>query len=170
MKKFFACLTLLFVAANYGFAEDLYEDDLSPKEAYEMQKEGAVIIDVRTPSEFIYAEHPLGAINVPVIYFDYEPKSVDVRIKAAKFELEKQKGADARKLYDIGSRENKKFVEDVKKIVAALKPKAILVLCHSGQRSQYAANILAKSGLENVYNVDEGIIGWKEEDLPTAGE
>jgi rhodanese-related sulfurtransferase len=29
---------------------------------------------------------------------------------------------------------------------------------------------LAKNGFENVYNVEEGFLGWKKEGLPWGGE
>ena len=167
MKKIL--LLLLFLAHIFA-TEDIYEDDLSPKEAYEMQQKGAVLIDVRTPSEFIYAGHALGVINVPLLYFDYEPKKVEIRIKASEYELAKKKASDAHKLYLLGTKENDKFLDDVKRIVAKLHPKALLIICRSGERSRHAANILAKNGFENVYNVEEGFLGWKREGLPWGGE
>jgi len=168
MKKLL--LISMFVAHIFA-AEMLYEDDISPKEAYQMQQNGALLIDVRTPSEFIYAGHALGAINVPYVYFDFEPKDVETRIKASQYELTKKKAADSFKLYLLGTKKNKKFIEDVKKIVAKLKPKAILVICRSGERSEHAANDLAKAGLQEVYNVEDGFIfGWKKEGLPWGGE
>ncbi len=168
MKKL---LTLTLLSIQIFATDALYEDDVTPKEAYKMQQKGALLIDVRTPSEFIYAGHALGAINVPYVYFDFEPKDVETRIKASQYELTKKKAADSFKLYLLGTKKNKKFIEDVKKIVAKLKPKAILVICRSGERSEHAANDLAKAGLQNVYNVEDGFIfGWKKEKLPWGSE
>ncbi|WP_372870692.1 rhodanese-like domain-containing protein [Shewanella sp.] len=51
-------VTLLF-AANPVFA-----DDKDPKAAWELIKQGAMVVDVRTPEEFAEG-HIEGAINIP---------------------------------------------------------------------------------------------------------
>jgi len=149
-------------------AEDYYEDDITPKEAYEMMQKGAVLIDVRTPAEYIYAGHTIGAISIPVFDYSYKAKAIDLRKNYAALEAKKQKALDAHKLYDITPVENKHFLDDAKKVI---KPgKAILVICRTGARSKYAANILAKNGYENVYNVEGGFLAWKKAKLPYGGE
>ncbi len=168
MKKIAVIALLAF--ALFASQEAFYEDDITPKEAFEMQKKGAVIIDVRSAAEYLYAGHPKGAVNIPIFEFNYSPKNIDIRIKASKME-QRGKKADLHKLYDITPIENGKFLEDVKKLYSKLKPKEIVVICRSGARSEYAANILAKNGFKNVYNVEDGyIFGWKRDNLPSVTE
>ncbi|WP_281951044.1 rhodanese-like domain-containing protein [Nitrosophilus kaiyonis] len=169
MKKIFLFF-LIFVAV---FAEDkiYYEDDISPKEAYEMQKNGAILIDVRTPGEFIYAGHAIGAINIPIFYYSFKTKDIKSRINFSKLELKKSKALDSHKMYEIIPIENRNFLEDVKQVIKKFPNRALLIICRSGARSQYAANILAKNGINEVYNVEDGFIfGWKKSNLPYGGE
>ena len=64
MRKF-----LLLCIAIFAFAEQKYYlEDITSKEAYEKQKNGAIIIDVRTPIEFLYTGHGVGHINIPIFY------------------------------------------------------------------------------------------------------
>ncbi len=42
----------------------------------------------------------------------------------------------------------------------------IILSCRSGDRSQLACRLLRGSGLENVYNLDGGIIAWARSRLP----
>jgi len=166
MKKIF----ILLITAISIFSQELYyEDDISVKEAYEMQKKGAILIDVRTASEYIYASHPVGAISIPIFEYRFNPKNINLRVNFAKKEINKA-NLDAQKLYEIIPIENKNFLEDVKKVVKKLGNRAILIICRSGARSKYAANLLSKNGFNNVYNVEEGFLGWKKEKLPYKGE
>ncbi len=48
----------------------------------------------------------------------------------------------------------------------AHKDKKILVYCRSGNRSITASRILSKNGFK-AYNVDGGIVEWKQEGLPS---
>lgn len=43
------------------------------------------------------------------------------------------------------------------------KDKVIIVYCHSGRRSAIATQMLQNLGFEKVYNMEGGIISWKEE-------
>ncbi|MGM0623246.1 MAG: rhodanese-like domain-containing protein [Campylobacterota bacterium] len=56
------------------FAKSYYADDLSAKQAYAMQQEGVVLLDVRTQREYD-SVHPKGAALVPV-YFEREGERV----------------------------------------------------------------------------------------------
>ena len=40
------------------------------------------------------------------------------------------------------------------------KNATVVTLCHSGNRSRKAANILSEAGYANVYNAEGGIGGW----------
>lgn len=169
MNKFlFILLTCL---ALHG--DDIYEGDLTPAEAHEMQKKGeAIIVDVRTTLEFIYTGHGEGFINIPAFEWTYIPKSVEERVKSAEFELKsnKPKGhIDVQKLYDAKEVFNKNFVSDVMKAMKLRNTDAVILVCRSGPRSKAAANILAKEGIK-AYNLDNGFMfGWKEAKLPYDG-
>jgi len=58
----------------------------------------------------------------------------------------------------------KKVGED--KSLEKYKSKNVVVICRSGNRSTSAAQILRKSGFENVYTLAGGIVGWGREKLP----
>lgn len=171
MKRIATALLLLAVTL---FGADSYEDDLSAKEAYEMQKKGeAIIVDVRTTLEYIYTGHGEGFINIPVFNWIYEPKSVETRVKSAQYEVEKGVVKDhiqAQKLYDAKEVENKNFVSEVMKAMKLSNVSKVILVCRSGPRSKVAANMLAKEGVE-AYNLDEGFIfGWQKESMPWGGQ
>lgn len=42
----------------------------------------------------------------------------------------------------------------------------IAVYCRSGMRSMRAARILKELGFKNIYNLEGGILNWKEQQLP----
>ncbi len=56
--------------------------------------------------------------------------------------------------------ELREHIEDLR------KHKEVYVHCASGNRSHMACDILAKAGLDNVYNVEGGIAQWHAEGLP----
>ncbi len=172
MKRVIVGTAILFGLLSALFGQEIYyEEDIDSQEAYSMQKKGALVIDVRTPGEFLYAGHPVGAVNIPIFFYHYKPKKIDSRIALAKYELKKGRAFDAHKTYDIVPQENEEFLNSVKKAVKSFKPTAIVVICRSGARSRYAANLLAKNGYKNVYNVEDGFIfGWKKSGLPWGEE
>jgi rhodanese-related sulfurtransferase len=169
MKK----LILLLLTCAMLQADDIYEGDLSPSEAHNMQKNGsAIIVDVRTTLEFIYTGHGEGFINIPAYEWSYIPKSVEERVKSAEFELktDKPKGhVEIQKLYDAKEVFNKNFVNDVMKAMKLRKVDSVILVCRSGPRSKAAANILAQEGIK-AYNLDNGFMfGWKEAKMPWDG-
>jgi phage shock protein E len=46
--------------------------------------------------------------------------------------------------------------------------KPVIVICASGNRSQAGATKIKKSGIEKVYNVQGGTLGWMREGLKTV--
>ena len=166
MKKFI----LLFVAL-FAFGEDKYYlDDITSKEAYEKQKKGAIIIDVRTPTEFLYTGHGVGHINIPIFYMDVKPKDLKYRINLSRVEIKKSEPRKATKMYKIINIENEDFIKEAKKVIGSDAKQEVILICHQGARSQYAANKLANIGYENVYTASDGFIfGWKGSDLPAGG-
>lgn len=169
MKK----LLLVLLACMALNADDIYEADLTPAEAHEMQKKGeAIIVDVRTTVEFIYTGHGEGFINIPAYEWTYIPKSVEERVKSSEFELktDKPKGhVEIQKLYDAKEVFNKNFVTDVMKAMKLRNTDSVILVCRSGPRSKAAANLLAKEGIK-AYNLDNGFMfGWKEAKMPWDG-
>ena len=47
------------------------------------------------------------------------------------------------------------------------KDQDIHIMCRSGKRSMNACMFLEENGYENLYNVEGGILGWKEAGLET---
>ena len=57
-----------------------------------------------------------------------------------------------------------------KKLLLLQKDQPIYLYCNTGYRSQRAAEILAKNGYEEVYNLEYGIMEWNLYDLPVVVE
>ena len=147
-----------------------YNDDVTAEEAAEMVKKGALLIDVRSPQEFLYAGHAAGAVNVPVFFVRIDLPPLETRMKIAKLEREKGKAIHPLKIFRPMMDENGKFVEEVKKAVGGNLTRTVVVMCRSGERSVYAANKLAKNGFDEVYNLEGGyVFDWKAAGLPCGG-
>ncbi len=160
MRLLFALIALCFSL----FGADYYEEDLDVQEAFTMMKKGAVIVDVRTPGEYIYAGHIPGAVSLPLFDYRYAPKSIKVRMGLAK--MEQKSRIDPQKAYSITPVENQEFLEDARKLRKLTHNAPLLIICRSGVRSRYAANLLAKNGFTDIYNVDGGFLAWKRAKLP----
>jgi len=112
---------------------------VTAKEAYEMwraEPEKVMILDTRTPEEFLFVGHPPMAWKIPVATQSYE--------------------------WDAAKREfPMKLIPDfVARVKQAAKPDdTILAMCRSGQRSALAANLLARAGFTQVYNITDGMEG-----------
>ncbi|WP_201352894.1 rhodanese-like domain-containing protein [Hydrogenimonas urashimensis] len=164
---------MFFLLSTTLFAEEMeYADDISAKEAIEMiQKEGALLIDVRDPVEFLYTGHAVGAVNIPVFFVRIDLPDLETRIKVADLEKKKKEAIHVKKTYRPMMDENKNFLSDVKNLTKGDLQKPIVVICHSGNRSVFAANKLAKNGYENVYNLEGGLIhSWIPAGLPAGGQ
>ncbi len=109
---------------------------LSPADAFAMleKKPNSLLIDVRSSMEFLFVGHPKGAVHIAWID---EPD------------------------WDI----NPNFVTEIRKLVLGGvcgedgQTPAIILICRSGNRSLEAGQLLLKSGLSNVFNIDEGFEG-----------
>ena len=109
------------------------------KEAYEKWKtdpERVMILDVRTPEEYLFVGYPTMAWKIPVAIQIYE-------WDAAKGQF------PMKPLLDFASR-----VSEVAKLDAT-----IFVMCRSGGRSAIATNMLGKAGFKNVHNIIDGMEG-----------
>ena len=173
MKKFLTALIAVFTISFHLYAQEAeYSDDIDAKEAAKMVKEdGAVIIDVRDPREFLYAGHAVGSINIPIFFVRIDLPPVETRVKVAQLEKRKEKAIHVKKIYRPMMDENRNFVKDVKKAIGSDLEKPVILICRSGERSVYAANKLAKNGFENVFNMEGGFIfDWKTSGMPWGGE
>ena len=99
-------------------------------------KEKIVILDVRTPEEYIFIGHAPMARNIPF-----------------KFLNQKQTIEKMRPVMEI----NPDFVSMVKKDYKVSE--TILIMCRSGFRSAAAVNILAEAGFTDVYSIIDGFEG-----------
>jgi rhodanese-related sulfurtransferase len=117
---------------------------VTAKEAYEKwnaDPEKVMILDVRTPEEFLFVGHPAMAWKIPVA--------------AQTYEWDAGKGKFPMKL----------LPDFVARVSEVAKPgDTILVMCRSGGRSAIAANLLAKAGFTHVYNIIDGMEGDAVED------
>lgn len=125
---------------------------VTAKEAYaqwQSDQENVVILDVRTPEEFLFVGHAPMAWMVPVI--------------AQSYEWDAEKGKFPMTLLPD-------FVSRVSQIA---KPDAtLLVTCRSGGRSAIACNLLAQAGYINVHNIIDGMEGDSNGDsdsMPQGG-
>ena len=100
------------------------------------QNPAALLIDVRSKVEFDYVGHPIGAVHVPWKEFpDWA--------------------------------ENPDFVMQIDTLQAGsgetVKDRPILLICRSGVRSFKAGECLWAHGYTQVYNVEEGFEGDKDD-------
>jgi len=121
---------------------------VTAREAYEKWKadpDKVMILDVRTPEEYIFIGHPTMAWKIPVAAQTYE-------WDAAKQQFPMKLLPD--------------FVARVSKVA---KPgDTILAMCRSGGRSAIAVNLLAQAGFKNVCNIVDGMEGDTVEDAQSV--
>ena len=118
---------------------------VTAKEAYEKwraEPDKVMVLDVRTPEEFLFVGHPAMAWKIPIATQSYEWDAA-----TGKFPVQ--------------------LTPDfVSRVQSVAKPDdTILALCRSGGRSAIAANLLAKAGFTKVYNVVDGMEGDVVKDL-----
>lgn len=147
LQVFVSLVLLTFAASAFGAneipekkrtAQGLY---VNSQKAYTMWKaspEKIAIIDCRTPQEYTYIGHAPMAYNIPSKFMSME---YDAKKKTYKTE------------------DNPDFIADVAKHFK--KNQTLLLMCRSGSRSAKAANLLAKAGYKNVYNIYDGFEGDK---------
>ena len=134
MKKIFFIFTItlsFLFASNYN--------NIDANKAFEMQKNGAILIDVRTKMEYNYA-HAKGAILIPIFYAKFNQRV-----------------------------ENREFINQVTQLVKGNLNKKILLICRSGSRTKYASKLLANNGFTQINNILYGFAtkgGWLDSNLP----
>ena len=115
--------------------------EVTAKEAYDVLQANprGLLIDIRSTMEFLFVGHPVGAIHIPWID---EPD----------WEINPHFVAEVRKLLLGGA-----------SCEAGEDCAAVILICRSGKRSKQAGEFLLKSGLTNVFHVDEGFEGELDE-------
>lgn len=112
---------------------------VTAKQAYEMWKaapDTVMILDVRTPEEYLFVGHPPMAWKIPLAEQSYEWSA-----EKAQFPM-------------------KPLPDFVSRVQQVAKPNdTILVTCRSGGRSAMAVNALAQAGFKNVHNIIDGMEG-----------
>ena len=134
---------IISVGSLFAYNSDskAYKGDLDAKHAYEMMQESSnmVFIDVRTKKEF-NDHHAKNAISIPIFMAKNGKRAL-----------------------------NPNFVQEVKKAINNKLDQKVILICRSGSRSKYAANLLAQNGFSNVYNILNGTDapdGWSDSNLP----
>jgi len=129
--------TTLFSEVDFQNAM-IYKADINSKTAYDMQKSGTLIIDVRTKREF-QTLRAKNSINIPVFYE-----------KNGKREF------------------NRNFPKEIYATLQEDINKNVILICRSGSRTKLASNLLAYQGFKNVYNIKNGFqYDWIKVNLPT---
>ena len=120
---------------------DAQPQGLTPQQAHELleQDPAAVLVDIRSTMEFLFVGHPVGAVHVA--WIDEPDWTV-----------------------------NPDFVTEIRKLLlggAACTvdgPCApVILICRSGKRSLEAGKALIEGGFKNVFHVDEGFEGERDE-------
>lgn len=112
---------------------------VTAREAYEKWKEApakVMILDVRTPEEYLFVGHPEMAWNIPFMLQSYEWDSTKQRLP---MQL------------------NPEFIPQLMEVARPFD--TFLVMCRSGGRGALAVNKMAEAGFKNVYNVTDGMEG-----------
>lgn len=143
MKKKLFILMILISAVfanaqiNYQTAK-IYKDDISSKNAYTMQQNGALLIDVRTKAEFNELR-PKNSINIPIF-----------------------NAKNGQRVF------NKTFLNEIYEASDKNLNRKIILICRSGSRTKVASNLLAEQGFKDIYNVQYGFTyDWLKANLPT---
>jgi rhodanese-related sulfurtransferase len=114
---------------------------LNPQQAWQMLQDDpqAVLVDIRSTMEYLFVGHPVGAVHVA--WIDEPEWTV-----------------------------NPKFVKEIRKLMLGgavctedqgCAP--VILICRSGKRSLEAGKSLLDSGFKQVYHIDEGFEGERDE-------
>jgi len=146
LPMFILSWIILFFAASALASSDVPKKKqtvlglyLTAKEAFSrwhVDSDKVVVLDVRTPEEYIFVGHAPMARNIPVRIFNQQ-----LTAKNRKPAMEPNPG----------------FVPQVRRDYKVSD--TILVMCRSGGRSAMAVNLLAEAGFKNVYNITDGFEG-----------
>jgi len=115
---------------------ELYVTAMEAYHKWKANPEKVMILDVRTPEEYLYIGHAEMAWNIPLLFQTYN--------------------WDAERGY-FSMKPNTEFISLIKTVFQS--GDTILVTCRSGGRSAMAVNRLADAGFKNVYNITDGFEG-----------
>ena len=125
----------------------LYVTSAEAYHKWSADPDNVIILDIRTPEEYLFVGHATMAWNIPAFDQSYE------------WDSEKQ---------HFPMKPNPDFV---KKITEIFQPDDILLItCRSGDRSALAVNELAKVGFKNAYTITDGFEGGLVKDTDSVFE
>ena len=147
MKKQIVTIVMLALMAFAGnaFAYDVV--DVEPSDAADMvEADGAFILDVRTEAEWMYVGHPGPNKLDEGLFLDGKVINISYKIW--------RKGT-----FIV----NPSFISEVNEFFEDIEGVDIITMCRSGKRSVDAAEALEDAGFTNVYNMETGFEGGKDE-------
>ncbi|MGO1541090.1 MAG: Grx4 family monothiol glutaredoxin [Luteimonas sp.] len=98
--------------------------------------------------------------NAPKPARQLSAAEADARVRDGKLTLVDVRGADERKVASVGVAHETLEGDGRARLEALPKDTAIAFLCHTGGRSQQAADHFRALGFSDVYNVEGGIEAW----------
>ena len=117
-------------------ALELYVTAREAYDKWQANPDQVMIIDVRTPEEYLFVGHPTMAWNIPVFAQSYEWDA-------------------AKQQFPM-----KPLPDFVARVQSVAKPDAtLLVTSRAGGRAAMAINMLAQAGFKQVYNIVDGVEG-----------
>lgn len=133
---------------------------LDPQEAYDMKTadpEGVLFLDVSTRAEI----HYLGMATSIDVNIPYRFESTEWKMKkdGVYGTFKKPKNPD--------------YVPAVERVLEArglTRESPIIIMCASGTRSPFAADLLHEAGFKQVYTQIEGFVGSKAKEGPDKGK
>lgn len=137
------CLTIApgamgVTGPSLAVAREASAPEITASEAWAMWKahpRETIILDVRSPEEFMLVGHPPMAYNIPIMTIVSTHKRITMK-------------------------PNPDFVSQVTRRFDKEAP--LLLMCRSGSRSTHASKMLKKAGFTKIYNVIDGFEGIKE--------
>ena len=100
--------------------------------------DATLLIDVRTPEEYLFVGHAPMAHNIPLYFQSYQWDEI--------------RGRQVMK-------PNPDFLRDLSAKVQKDTTKEVFVMCRSGGRSALAIKAMANAGFEKVWNITDGFEG-----------
>jgi rhodanese-related sulfurtransferase len=115
--------------------------ELSPTQAWELlnKDQRAILVDIRSSMEYLFVGHPVGAVHIA--WIDEPDWEVNPDF----------------------SREIKKLMLGGHSHGSGQGEAPVILICRSGKRSREAGELLLSDGLTNVFHIDEGFEGERDD-------
>ena len=112
---------------------------ISPQQAYQQlqQDPKACFIDIRSSMEFLFVGHPIGATHIA--WLDEPDWEINPNFVA--------------EITAVAKKQDPNHYKDI----------TIIMICRSGIRTQEAGKMLVKAGFRNVFYINEGFEGDRDE-------